>query len=92
MNKTDFGALDASKNFVGAASVITCTRPILRGRANNANLSGGSGTTWVDVVTSNPAGGPSAFRLSGNFTCAGIRFNTPNANELIGWWTPTPGI
>jgi autotransporter-associated beta strand protein len=81
LNKTDFGALDASKNFVGAASVITYTANPA-GTANNANLTGGSGTTWVDVVTSNPVGGPSAFRLSGNFTCAGIRFNTPNANGI----------
>lgn len=80
LNKTDFGALDAGKNFVGAASVITYTPNPTGATANSASLSGT--ISWIDVVTSNPANAPSAFRLSNTATSSGIRFNTPNANNI----------
>lgn len=81
INGTDFSAADASKNIVGAASVITYTANPA-GTSNNASVSGGGSSTWMDVTTSNPAAGPSAFRLSNTYTLGGLRFNQANSNSI----------
>lgn len=81
LNGTDFTAADASKNVVGAASVITYSANPA-GTSANANVSGGSSSTWMDVTTSNPAAGPSAFRLSSTYTLGGLRFNQSNSNNI----------
>ena len=79
LNKTDFAALDSSRNVV-AGSTIASYMPNPTG--TGANTASWTGTTnWIDVVNSNPAGAPSAFRLSNTGTVSGgggIRFNTPN--------------
>ncbi|MBU6222474.1 MAG: autotransporter-associated beta strand repeat-containing protein [Planctomycetes bacterium] len=80
-NGTDFAAANASNNIVGAASVITYTANPA-GTSSNASVSGGSGTTWMDVTTSNPTAAPSAFRFSGNYTLGGLRFNQANSNGI----------
>jgi fibronectin-binding autotransporter adhesin len=81
VNKTDLAALDASKNVTSGASVLTYTPNATGTGANTASMSGTFAV--IDVVNSNPAGAPSAFRLSNTATVTScIRFNTPNSNNI----------
>ncbi len=85
LNQADFAGLDASKNVVAGASlsglglVTYVANPVGTG-ANTANLGNGSYDV-IDVVNSNLAGYPSAFRLGGTSINSGrgIRFNTAHA-------------
>jgi autotransporter-associated beta strand protein len=81
VNKTDLAALDGSKNVTSGASVLTYTPNTVGTTANSASMSGTFAV--IDVVNSNPAIAPSAFRLSNNATVTScIRFNTPNSNNI----------
>jgi len=78
LNGTDFGALDSSLTLVPATSAIAFTPNPSTSTANGASLSGTQ--QWIDIVSSNPLNGPSAFRLSSTLTTSGgVRFNMPNS-------------
>lgn len=85
LNKTDFAALDASKNIVAGATVVTYTPNPATGAAN-PNLVGTFAV--LDMVNSNTTAGQTGVRIGSSTNISitsGIRFNTPHATGLA--WT-----